>query len=122
MNIEECYELIGGDFADVSKRIPSVKLIEKFIGKFLEDNSYNILRAQIECNNREEAFRAAHTLKGICANLAFTGLLNSTSRLTEELRREADVVSDLALELFKNVERDYEVTADAIRRYSVQSE
>ena len=36
MTIEECYEKIGGDYADVSKRIPSVALIEKFIGIFLK--------------------------------------------------------------------------------------
>lgn len=117
VNIEECYEKIGGDYAEVSARIPGVGLIEKFIGIFLEDKSFETLRQQIECGNREEAFRAAHTLKGICANLSFNRLLHSTSRLTEELRLEEKTDFNKAIELFKEVERDYEVTADTIRKY-----
>ena len=108
---------IGGNYDEVSKRIPGIGLIEKFIGIFLKDNSFDMLRSQLECGNKEEAFRAAHTLKGICANLSFTKLLHSTSQLTEELRKEVNFVSDTAIELFKDVERDYEVTAATIRRY-----
>ena len=117
VNIEECYEKIGGDYIDVSKRIPSIALIEKFIGIFLKDESFDMLRRQIECANREEAFRAAHTLKGICANLSFTKLLSSTARLTETLRSETGFDIETAIELFCDVERDYEVTADTIRKY-----
>lgn len=122
MNIEECYEKIGGDYADVSTRIPSIGLIEKFIGIFLEDKSFDMLRRQIEYGNREEAFRTAHTLKGICANLSFTRLLYSASRLTEELRPQGRFDLDTAMELFKDVERDYLVTADTIRKYLDKSE
>lgn len=117
MNIEECYEKMGGNYEDVSTRLPNLELIEKFIGKFLDDQSFETLRQQIKCRNREEAFRAAHTLKGICANLAFTRLLDSVSHLTEELRQEADSVSETAINLFTDVRSDYELTADAIRRY-----
>lgn len=117
MNIEECYEKLGGNYEEVSKRIPSLKLIEKFIGIFLEDKSFDTLRMQIKCGNIKEAFRATHTLKGICANLGFTKLLFSVSRLTEELRCETDFVFETAIELLEDVEQDYEVTAGAIRNY-----
>lgn len=117
MNIEECYEKMGGNYADASMRFPNVKIIEKFIGKFLEDKSFDTLCRNIECGNRNEAFRAAHTLKGICANLSFSKLLDSASRLTEELRPETSSISDKAIELLADVRHDYEVTADAIRSY-----
>lgn len=117
MNIEECYKLLGGDYPDVCKRLPVPDLIEKFIRIFLEDKSFASLRTHIECGDREEAFLDSHTLKGICANLSFTRLLDSSSRLTEELRSGTNTVSDTAIELFKDVERDYEITADAIRKY-----
>lgn len=122
MNIEECYEKLSGNYDEVSKRIPGIKLIERFIGKFLEDDSFDTLRAQLESGNREEAFRSAHTLKGICANLSFTKLLCSADKLTEELRSETSFDLDRAIELFKDVERDYEATADAIRNYLDKSE
>ena len=117
MNIEECYEKMGGSYADVSTRLPNLKLIEKFIGRFLEDRSFDTLCRQMECGNREEAFRAAHTLKGVCANLGFTRLLDSTSRLTEELRPKTDSISDTTIQLLEDVRRDYEVAVDTIRSY-----
>lgn len=122
MNIEECYEKLGGNYEEVRRRLPGLKMIERFIGIFLEDKSFEMLGMQIEYGNRREAFRAAHTLKGICANLGFTKLLHSVSRLTEELRCETDFVSDTAIELFKDVERDYEAAAGAIRNYLDKSE
>lgn len=117
MTLEECYETLGGSYTEVCKRLPGTALIEKFIGRFLEDSSFDTLCGQMALGNRQEAFRAAHTLKGICANLSFTELLDSVSRLTEELRKETDRVSQEAIGLYEEVCRDYETTADAIRAY-----
>lgn len=117
MNIEECYEKMGGKYADAIARLQSVKLIERFIGKFLEDKSFEMLCEAIQSGNREEAFRAAHTLKGISANLSFTALFNSADKLTEELRPETSSVSEETMVLLEGVRRDYEITADAIRSY-----
>ena len=114
---EECYEKIGGNYAEVSMRLPNPRLIERFVGKFLEDNSYEMLCTQIECRNRKEAFLAAHALKGVCANLSFSRLMDSVSRLTEVLRPETSSVSDHAIKLFGDVKRDYEMTAETIRSY-----
>ena len=86
MTIEQCYQALGGSFAEVSMRLPSVRLVEKFIGKFLDDGSFDELCRQVASGSRQEAFRAAHTLKGVCANLGFGRLLSSSGRLTEVLR------------------------------------
>ncbi len=64
MTIQECYQKIGGDYEAVLKRLMSPNLVRKFIGKFLEDDSYQKLCEEMDAGNREEAFRAAHTLKG----------------------------------------------------------
>lgn len=121
MNLEECYEKLGGNYAEMCMRLPKPALIEKFIGKFLEDDSFNTLSRQLELGNRAEAFRAAHTLKGVCANLRFMRLLDSASRLTEELRKETDTVSEEARKLYEEVRRDYETTVNAIREYFAQT-
>lgn len=92
MTIDQCYQALGGSFAEVSNRLPSVRLVEKFIGKFLDDGSFDALCAQMSAGSREDAFRAAHTLKGVCANLGFGRLLSSASRLTELLRPEASAI------------------------------
>lgn len=117
MTIEECYQEMGGSYADVSARLPSARMIEKFVSKFLEDESFETLCMQMKAGNREEAFRAAHTLKGVCANLSFACLLESAGRLTEELRPETDTIPDTAFALLQQVENDYRTTTAAIRRY-----
>ena len=74
MTIQECYEAIGGNYEDVLRRLRSEVLIRKFTLKFLEDQSYSLLKQALGDNNYEEAFRGAHTLKGVCQNLSFDRL------------------------------------------------
>ena len=117
MNIEEFYKKLGGDYSEVSKRLPSLSLVEKFIGKFLQDKSYEELSASMKIGDRKVAFRASHTLKGVCANLGFATLRQSSSKLCEELRGDGEVISDTAYVLMNDVERDYAVTIQAIGEY-----
>ena len=117
MNIEECYQEMGGDYADVSARLPSPRLIQRFVLKFLEDTSFEMLCTAMESGDRAEAFRAAHTLKGVCANLSFARLLGSASELTEVLRPEADAIPTSASALLEKVRADYQRTTDAIRKF-----
>ena len=117
MRIEECYQDMGGDYADVSTRLPSPKLIHRFVLKFLEDKSYETLCDAMESGSREASFRAAHTLKGVCANLGFARLQESASALTEILRPEEAAIPESAFALLEQVRGDYQLTVDAIRRY-----
>lgn len=117
MNIEECYKLIGGDINDVLSRLPNVKFVERFLGKFLDDGSFDMLCTEMENGNRAEAFRAAHTLKGVCQNLGFGTLLSSAEKITELLRPETDTISDDAKNMLDTVKADYQITADTIREY-----
>ena len=116
MTMEECYREMGGDYKEVNSRLPGARMIERFALRFLEDPSYWTLCRELDAGNREEAFRAAHTLKGVCANLGFTRLRESVSQLTEELRPKSDAVPVTAA-LIEHVKADYEVTVDAIRKY-----
>ena len=117
MTIQECYQKMGGDFAQVQKRLPSVKLVHRFIAKFLDDDSFSVLCDAMQEGQREAAFRAAHTLKGVCGNLSFSRLLSSVSQLTELLRSETENISENAVLLMEEVKADYELTVDAIRDY-----
>ena len=112
MTLQECYAAIGGDFEGVKGRLPSEKFIQKYVLKFLDDGSYDLLVRSMEAGNYEEAFRAAHTIKGVCQNLGFTALMSSSSRLTEALRSG---VTPEAPALAKEVAADYERTAAALK-------
>lgn len=117
MTIQECYQVLGGDYAQVEKRLPGIHLIRKFIAKFLDDGSYPELCRAMEQGQTEEVFRAAHTLKGVSANLGFDRLTASSGELTELLRGRTDGIPTEAVPLLDMVRQDYELTADAIRAY-----
>ena len=74
MTMQECYKAIVGNYEAVLGRLHSEALIQRFTLKFLEDQSYLQLKQTLENKNYEDAFRSAHTLKGVCHNLSFDRL------------------------------------------------
>ena len=82
MTLKECYAALNGDYEGVMSRLPSEKFVQKFVLKFLNDGSYDLLLRSMEEENYSEAFRAAHTIKGVCQNLDFTQLYRSSNDLS----------------------------------------
>ena len=112
MTVKECYEQMGADYEGVLGRLRSEVLIKKFAKKFLDDGSFRSLKDNLAQKNGEEAFRAAHTLKGICLNLGLDRLYKVSALLTEKLRgREFDGYE----EAYGEVKKEYQNTIDAIR-------
>lgn len=59
----------------------------KFVKKFLDDPNYNDLICSLEKGDYDYAFKCAHTLKGVAANLGFEGILEPLVPLVENLRK-----------------------------------
>lgn len=114
MTIQECYTALEGDYQEVLSRLYSDALVQKFVVKFLSDQSYQLLESSLNEKKYEEAFRAAHTLKGVTQNLSFTKLYKSSCDITEALRVKN---YDLAVQLLPKVTADYTQTAAAIHSY-----
>lgn len=120
MNLQECYAAFGGDYDSVIDHIQSESIVHKFVLRFLDDKSYEKLVSAIESGNYEEAFAAVHTLKGVCLNLCFKRLSESTSGLTELLRNKSDdeVDRDKCLEALEVIKKDYCDVVETIRKLS----
>ncbi len=116
MTLRECYAALGGDYDEVLERLRSERLVQKFVLKFLDDGSYELLCTSLETGDRSEAFRAAHTMKGVCANLAFSDLLASSEALTESLRGGMPPKPEEGA-LVARVREDYQRACQAIRAY-----
>ena len=114
MNLETCYQMLGGDYRDVMSRLIREQTVQRFLFKFLEDKSCQELLFAMEAGDFETAFRAAHTVKGICQNLSFTQLYHSSYRLTEALRGQHYPEAAALLHAFS---LDYSQTVDAILSY-----
>ena len=80
-------ESIGVDVGDLMDRLMgNMTLISRFFKRFPEDASYKRMLAGIEQRDAEEAFRGAHSLKGVCANLSMKKFLMVLNPLVEKLR------------------------------------
>ena len=115
MTMRECYEAIGGNYEAVLERLHSEALIRRFTLKFLEDQSYIQLKQALENKNFEDAFRSAHTLKGVCQNLSFDRLYEVSNDLTELLRDRTGEQSGIP-EAMKKVTEVYEMTIEEIKK------
>lgn len=119
MTLQACYAALSGNYDEVLGRLRSERLVQKFVLKFLEDGSYDLLCRSMAEENYEEAFRAAHTLKGVCQNLSFDQLYGSSAKLCEALRGG---YHPEAPALVEQVRADYQQTAAAIRSFQAELE
>ena len=76
------------------ERLPSPDFVRRFALKFLQDDSFPNLKKALEEKDAPTAFRAAHTLKGVCQNLGFDALYVPSSALSEALRGGSFVGAD----------------------------
>lgn len=117
MTIENCYQLLGGDYKSTASRFPREGMLVKYLSKFLEDDSFENLTCAIDAKDKEAAFRCAHTIKGVSLNLGLESLARSASDLTEKLRSEESVIDEEAEALFGCVCEEYKTTVDVLKAY-----
>ena len=72
MSLEIAYAAMGGDLETVRGRLLTDERIEKFAKIFLQDTSMQTLESALEAGDLPEAYRGAHTLKGVSRDLGFT--------------------------------------------------
>lgn len=112
MTLQECYLILGADYDGVVSRLMTEERVRKFLMKLPQDDSYSSLCDAVECMNIEEAFRGAHTLKGIALNLGLSEMAGTASELTEELRKGE--FTPRSGELFELLKESYGKTMEAI--------
>ncbi len=86
MNIETFYNMIGGDYNGIMGRFVTEERVLRFVRKFPADGSFALLKDSLASGNASEAFRAAHTLKGVAQNLGFDALYKIAAEVTDVLR------------------------------------
>lgn len=115
MTLQECYEKIGGDYAEVSARLTKDERIAKYVVKFLEDPTYQMLCEAREAGDDKAVFLAIHTLKGVSQNLGFGRLYEASYEMTEAVRGGVKLQDE---SLFEAVRDAYCETIDVIKEYA----
>ena len=113
-NLEQFFASVGGNAQEVLGRLGGDPgLVIHFLSKFQNDGSYQSLCDALNADDTPTAFRAAHTLKGLCATLGLQNLFVQSSNVTEMLRG-GDIAS--AKEALPDVQKEYETTVEALKR------
>lgn len=118
MTLQECFETIQADYNGVMGRLMTEERVVRFLIKFLDDSSYTNLMEALAGENYEDAFRAAHNMKGVCQNLGITGLGNAAGELCEVLRGGTPSTDPMPLAAI--VDAEYEKTICAVRELAVK--
>lgn len=63
-------------------------LLVRFLKKFSQDPNFEMLKTAMAEQRYEDAFKAAHILKGLCGNLSLNALFEGISEEVECLRHE----------------------------------
>jgi HPt (histidine-containing phosphotransfer) domain-containing protein len=114
MTLSELYSSLGESLDEVLGRLRMESRIAKYLKLFLQDPSFEELKNAFASKDAKTAFRAAHTLKGVAANLGLNKLSASSSELTEDLRPLAFTANSQTL--FEKVEADYTVAVEGIKQ------
>lgn len=89
MTIRELYDVVGGDFEDLMKRIPKESLVEKFVRKYVESGEFEKMKAAYEAEDYRSVFEISHNLKGMSANLSLASINATMSAICEAVRNGA---------------------------------
>jgi len=114
MTLAELYIQVNGNLEELFNRFGTETRVKRFLGLFLKDPSFNELKAAVDAGDWNTAFRAAHTLKGVTANMCLARLQKSASDLTEALRNGAALQNR---SLFDAVCEDFTFTVQAVQEY-----
>jgi HPt (histidine-containing phosphotransfer) domain-containing protein len=105
MEISAFYREIGVDVKDVVSRMGlTEKHLKKYLRKFMDNKEYDKLTRAVEENDAYNMEWAAHTLKGVCANLGLNNLLADFQEIVNCVRSEQ---TDRIPDLYRQSAEDY---------------
>lgn len=81
------------------------QLLERFLKKFPQDPNYEAMLTAVAEKRYEDAFKAAHSLKGVCGNLSLVSLYDNVCMVVELLRNGKGEEIETAL---PSVKAEYE--------------
>ena len=87
--LQDLFSAYGGDYDKTMERfMNNENLYYKILPMLFQDNNLQKLGTALETGDFDSAFIAAHTLKGVSANLGLTPLYDAVCRIVEPLRNQ----------------------------------
>lgn len=111
MTIQEFYKSINENYDEVIARLQIESFVKKYVLKFKDDDNYNFLHEAIKNADNEQAYKAAHTLKGLALNLGFEQLANYAQSICAYIK---DDNINQVCELIPILEKEYQKIIEKI--------
>ncbi len=122
MNSEIISELaaIGVDTETALNRfMGNINLYTKFLHKFPADDNFAKLKASIDNKDKDGAFMAAHTVKGVAANLGLDSFSKEIEKLVEIFRGVQSYPENEDIDvIYAMAEEKYNEICSVIRKYA----
>lgn len=112
MTEEVKQNLIANDFdvdGAMQRFLNNEALYLKCLKKFLDDKNFEVLLEAKKNGNVDEAFKAAHTMKGFLSNLGINKLYIPLNPVVEKLRAGDMNIDDELVELEKLYKETYDI-------------
>ena len=111
---KEKFQAYGADYSVTMERfMGNEAMYMRFLDMLFEDENLRRLGEALEEGNMNDAFTAAHTLKGVAGTMGLTPLYKAICAIVEPLR-SGDQNGNYS-ELYKAVQAEFE-RADLLRR------
>ena len=122
MTVRELYDSIGGSYESACRILQMDRLIDKFIRKFLDDETYGRLLTAYEHKDSAGMFESSHAMKGVCANLGLDALSALAGEIADEFRpgRERRWDDAVLAEKIDSLKVLYTRTQEGIRQFAAQ--
>ena len=89
------------------------ELYQKYLKKFVDGKEYSDFSSAMQQGRYDDAFRAAHTLKGITGNLSFDRFYDKLYNIVEMLRDGKDMSG--AVTYFREVQSEFDVLLSELK-------
>lgn len=116
MNLKDAMELAGVDYEMTLNRFSNNEdLLRRFVKKFPDDKTFQELQAAVDDKRYSDVERAAHTLKGIAANLGFQYLSDLSAEVVNLVRADHCDKDNIGI-AFSRVGKEYEKVVACVNR------
>ena len=122
MTVKELYESIGGSYDSALRILQMDRMVDRFIRKFLNEESFGKLMTAYEAQDSTGIFESSHAMKGVSANLGLDALSALAGEIADEFRPGHERKMDEAALAAKidELKALYTKTQEGIRQYTEQ--
>lgn len=103
----EIFEAYGADYESTMTRfVNNQAMYLRLLAMFFKDENLKLLGEALEASDYKKAFEAAHTLKGVTANMGLTPLFDKVCDIVEPLRAGDEQIN--YMEKYQELLAEYE--------------